>query len=69
MTTQLRESRLVARMTQEQAAEALGVSRRTLGDYEKGRTFPDVRVIERMTRVYGVSADQLIGCKPLIAKD
>lgn len=47
-------------LTQEEAAKAIGISKETLGNYERGRTFPDVPVIRKIEEVYKVSYNQII---------
>lgn len=69
MTIMLRESRQLARMSQEKAAEKLGVSSKTISNYECGKRFPNSKLLDAMADIYGVSVDQLLGRKPLIAKN
>ena len=47
-------------MTQAQAAEAIGISANTLSSYENGKSYPDVPMLQKMEKVYGVRYDQLI---------
>ena len=60
----LGESLLNARkskgLTQEAAAEKLGVSRQTVSKWETGETLPDIRQSKRLAALYGVSLDELI---------
>lgn len=42
-----------ANLTQEQAAEAIYISTRSLGDYESGRTTPNDETVCRMIEAYG----------------
>lgn len=37
----LRDARNAAKLTQESAAESLGVSRQTISNWETGKTYPD----------------------------
>lgn len=41
-------------------AAALGCPVETLGNYERGRTFPDLLMLGRMRRVLGISLDWLL---------
>lgn len=41
--------------TQEQAAEALAVSRQTVSNWETGRSLPDILSVVRMSELYGCS--------------
>ena len=45
--------------TQAQAAQLIGVHRTTILNYEKGKTSPKIRVLEKMAEVYGVPAHML----------
>ncbi len=56
----IREARNRTRMTQEQAAEALGVSRQTISNWETGKSYPDVVSVIRMSDLYDVSLDHLL---------
>lgn len=56
----LKKSRNEAGITQEQAAEALGVSRQTISNWENGKTFPDIVSVIRMSDLYSVSLDALL---------
>ena len=60
----LGESLLNARkskgLTQEAAAEKLGVSRQTVSKWETGETLPDIRQSKRLAVLYGVTLDELI---------
>jgi DNA-binding XRE family transcriptional regulator len=48
----LKAARVNARMTQEQAAKALGISKSTLQSYEKGLTVPNWEMVDRIECVY-----------------
>lgn len=52
--------RLMKGYTQEQAAELIGVSPDTLSNYERGKSYPDVPVINKIEEVYEVSYNQII---------
>ena len=56
----LKAARVNAGMTQAEAAEKIGVSTNTLCAYERGTTFPDVRVLKRIEDVYGVEYKNII---------
>lgn len=44
-------------LTQEEAAMDLGVSQKTLSNWENGVTYPDAKAIDRICKFYGVSYD------------
>ncbi len=55
----LRSLRLAKGMTQEQAAEGLGVSPQSVSRWECGTTLPDVLLLPELARMYGVTVDDL----------
>ena len=56
----IRNARTGAGFSQEQAAEALGVSRQTVSNWETGKTYPDILSVIRMSDLYSVSLDHLL---------
>ena len=58
--TKIKEARAAAQLTQEQVAEALGVSRQTVSNWENDRTYPDILSVIKISDCYGVSLDQLL---------
>ena len=56
----IRSARNGAGLSQEQAAEALGVSRQTVSNWENGKTYPDIISVIRMSEIYSVSLDRLL---------
>lgn len=55
----LRAARVNVGLTQTQAAEKIGVTIATLLNWEKGVTFPNIKQIQKMCEIYGVSYDNL----------
>ena len=55
----LKRFRVAKNMTQEQAAEALGVSTQTVSRWECNVTLPDVTVLPRIAELYCVTIDDL----------
>lgn len=55
----LRAARVNAGYSQKDAADRLGVSNKTLGNWEKGITFPPADKIPAICELYGVSYDNL----------
>ena len=47
-------------LTQEQAAEQLGVSNRTVSRWETGTNMPDISLLVEIAELYGVSIPELI---------
>ncbi|MBR7021601.1 MAG: helix-turn-helix transcriptional regulator [Lachnospiraceae bacterium] len=58
--SKLKEARAESKMTQEQAAEALGVSRQTISNWENEKSFPDIVSVVKMSEMYHVSLDCLL---------
>lgn len=55
----LKRFRLAKNLTQEQVAEALGVSAQTISRWECETTLPDVAMLPKIARLYCVSIDDL----------
>ena len=47
-------------LSQEKAAEAVGVTRQALAKWESGETTPDILHSDRLAELYGVSLDDLL---------
>lgn len=58
-TQNLKRFRLARKLTQEQAAEALGVSTQTVSRWECNTTLPDVTMLPKIAALYGVTIDDL----------
>lgn len=58
--SKIRQSRKEAKITQEQAAEALGVSRQTISNWENEKSYPDIISVLKMSDLYNVSLDYLL---------
>ena len=50
----LKQARQLADLTQEQAAERIGVTKYTILKWEKGRSFPNAEQIGLIEKVYGL---------------
>ena len=55
----LRAARVNAGYSQKAAAELLGVSNKTLCNWENGKTFPYQPMIEKICNLYGVTYDMI----------
>ena len=60
----LRKLRLAKNLTQEQAAEKLGVSAQSVSRWENSATFPDVMLLPEIAKLYAVLVDDLF--KPIL---
>lgn len=56
----IKDARAAAGLTQEQAAEALCVSRQTVSNWENGKTWPDIVSVVKMSDLYNISLDCLL---------
>ena len=53
-------------LTQEEAAQALYVSRAAVSKWESGRGFPNLDSLKAIARFYGVTVDQLLSSEDLL---
>lgn len=58
--SKLKMARKGVGLTQEAAAEALGVSRQTISNWENNKTYPDILSVIRMSDLYSISLDHLL---------
>lgn len=56
----IRDARVKSHITQEKAAELIGVSRQTLSNWENEKTYPDIVSVVKMSDLYDVSLDLLL---------
>ena len=52
--------RQAAKWTQEQLADKILVSKRTISNWETGRTLPDIESVLHLSKVFQVSLDDLL---------
>ncbi len=62
MKISLKAARINQRYTQKQAAALLGISAETLISWEKGRTFPNIKAIEKIEKLYQITYDEIYFC-------
>lgn len=60
MKVSLKTARELKGLKQAEAAKLIGVSADTLGNYERGKSYPDIPILRKIEEVYGVSYDRLI---------
>lgn len=60
MKITLKAARVNVGMSQKEAAKRLGISKDTLYNYECGRTFPDVPIINKMQNLYNIGYNDII---------
>lgn len=60
-TSNLKKLRKTARLTQEQVAEKLNVSRQSVAKWEAGESLPDIDNCVMLAKLYNVTIDDLVG--------
>ncbi len=58
--SKIKAARLKKKMTQEQVAELLGVSRQTISNWENEKSYPDIISVIKMSDYYEASLDYLL---------
>lgn len=56
----LKAARINKNLTQKEAATLIGVTVDTLSNYERGKSFPDVPIINKIEEVYGFPYSDII---------
>ena len=59
----LPETKMTLKMCREllgYTAKLIGVSTDTLGNYERGKSYPDIPILRRIEEVYGIPYDRII---------
>ncbi len=59
-TPTLKQARELNGYTQAEAAILIGVSVDTLGNYERGKSYPDIPILRKIEKVYGFPYNRLI---------
>ena len=60
MKVSLKMAREIKGYKQFEAAKLIGISTDTLGNYERGKSYPDIPVLRKIEEVYGIPYDRLI---------
>ena len=60
MAMTIKAARINKGYSQAQAAEKIGISKETLSNYERGKSYPDVPILKKIEEVYEVPYNQLI---------
>lgn len=55
-------------LSQEQVAEAIGISRQSYSKWEQGETFPDIDKCDKLAKFYGVTIDSLVHSDDKVGK-
>lgn len=56
----LRALRINENMTQEESAKKLGVTARTISNWETGKSFPNAEQIKMIEKLYNINYDSII---------
>ncbi len=59
MSITLKSARINKGLTQVEAAKLIGVTKDTLSNYERGKSYPDVPIIKKIEQVYGVTYSEI----------
>lgn len=60
MKMTLKTARELKGLTQLEACKLVGITKDTLSNYERGKSYPDVPILRNIENAYGVRYDQLI---------
>lgn len=60
LSEQLKIIRKANKFTQQELADAIGIERSTYASYETGRNKPDVVLLSKIAKVFGVSSDFIL---------
>ena len=58
--SKIKAARLEKKLTQEQVAELLGVSRQTISNWENEKSYPDIISVIELSSLYSISLDDLL---------
>lgn len=56
----LKDAREHAKLTQEQVAQTVMVSRQTISNWENGKSLPDIISVIKLSQLYNISVDELL---------
>ena len=56
----LKQAREIKGFKQSEAAKLIGISTDTLGNYERGKSYPDIPILRRIEEVYGIPYNRII---------
>lgn len=57
------------KITQEELADFVGVSKASVSKWENGQSMPDILILPRLATYFGVTIDELIGYEPQLSKE
>jgi transcriptional regulator with XRE-family HTH domain len=56
----LKQKRTSLKLTQDEVAEQLGITRQTISNWENGRSYPDIERMVHLSEIYQLSLDELL---------
>lgn len=59
MKITMKAARVNAGLSQKEAAEKIGVSKDTVGNWERGKSFPSMKIIPVIEKVYNIGYDYI----------
>lgn len=60
MKITLKAARVNSKLNQSEAAKMLGVSSKTLWNWENGKSFPNIKMIQKIEKIYKINYDDII---------
>ena len=60
ISNNIRKRRISCGMSQAQLAEKTGVTRQTISSWERGASFPDIEMLEKLAIVFNIRIDELL---------
>ncbi len=60
ISERIRKARSDAKLTQDDVAESIYVSRQTISNWENGKSYPDIVSIIKLSDLYNISLDDLL---------
>lgn len=57
----IKECRISGNMTQQELANRLGVAAQSVSKWERGITMPDITLIVPLSKIFGITTDELLG--------
>lgn len=69
MSITLKAARVNLGLSRKEAAAKIGISPETLGNYERGQSYPAIPVLKAIEQAYGVAYNDLIFCSRITLKE
>lgn len=67
--TNIYRMRKEARLTQDDLASYLGVTKASVSKWETGQSYPDIELLPKIATYFGTSVDELMGYEPQMSRD